>query len=165
MTARTETLKRKMKTVDKSAYLGRWRNQHGSELNIVDIEVDPSGYELRGTFKTGVGAHDPEEEFPVWGFLSKKLITFSVNFSRHGCLTAWTGQYRDDGKEPVLETLWHLTRELPEKGGDEKDRVWTGIWTGADTFCRVKKEDGHRDLTLFDRPVSAPSYPFKTSLK
>lgn len=151
--------KQKNETGTTPVYLGRWVNQHGSELNIVALD----GNRFTGEFKTGVGAHDPNEKFEATGYISDHLITFSVDFSGHGCLTSWAGQFTKADDSYQIDTLWHLSRALPE--AHEKDSLWCGIWTGSDLFSRVKDEDEHRDLTLFNRPVAAPSYPFKITHK
>ncbi|MCA9800373.1 MAG: hypothetical protein KC777_00220 [Cyanobacteria bacterium HKST-UBA02] len=146
------------KTRESVNFLGLWRNQHGSEVYLAAVE---NGL-LTGTFKTGVGAHDPDEEFALTGFISDDLISFSVNFGKYGCLTSWSGQHTGGLDGPRIETMWHLARAIPEKL--EARHLWAGFWTGADTFKRVEGE-AKRDLNLFDRPTMSPSYPFKVSLK
>lgn len=134
-------------------FVGRWRNQHGSELNIEQVQNG----KIRGTFKTGVGAHEPDEEYELTGFVSGPLITFSVNFGKFNSLTSWTGQHARPNGEDKIETMWHLARILPEKS--EKDCLWAGIWTGADTFERSEK-GAERLLERIERPTLYPSYPF-----
>lgn len=139
-------------------FMGLWRNQHGSEVFIASVEDS----RISGTFKTGVGAHDPDEVFDLTGFVTDDLIGFSVNFAKHGCLTSWSGQHTSQNGIEKIVTMWHLARAIPDSL--EKLSLWAGIWTGADTFVRHEK-DGKRDLDLFDRPTLAPSYPFRISQK
>ena len=68
---------------------GRWRNQHGSEMQL---RVGPGG-RLTGTYHTAVGAPSPKQEFELAGFACGDLVVFTVNFGRFGSLTAWTGQH------------------------------------------------------------------------
>lgn len=139
-------------------FLGCWRNQHGSELTIKTMKDG----RIDGLFKTGVGAHDPNEEFAVTGFVSDDLITFSVDFGHYDCLTSWAGQMTNENGIERVYTMWHLARGIPENA--EKSSLWAGIWTGADTFVRAEDKD-ERNLALFDRPVFTPSYPFQVSKK
>ena len=131
--------------------IGKWVNQHGSYL---EIYMAVHG-KISGTFKTGVGAHDPDEEFIISGLANGNLISFSVNFQKHGCITSWAGHLTSEKEEDRMETMWHLTRALPKK--TEHESLWAGIWTGADTFTRV--EDDKRNLEEFVRPRIVPSYP------
>lgn len=146
------------KAQDTYNFLGLWRNQHGSEMHI---KVINNGM-LKGTFKTGVGAHEPEEEHALTGFVSGPLVSFCVNFGKYHSLTSWAGQHTRPNGADKIETMWHLARTLPER--TEKDCLWAGIWTGSDTFCRVEM-DSNRDLDLFDRPPFIPSHPLKVSKK
>lgn len=151
----------KSETANKNAHnqlsgkqiLGYWVNQHGSLLNIYLTDGD----KITGSFRSGVGAHEKDEEFTAAGLVSDNLISFSVNFESHGCLTSWIGHYTNcDGKESI-ETMWHLARMIPE--GNEKNALWSGVWTGADRFVRLEEKE-ERDLAKFERPRGVPSHPF-----
>ncbi len=142
----------------KCNFLGLWRNQHGSELNITSTENG----KLSGKFKTGVGACDSDEEHDVTGFVADGLIAFSVDFGKYHSLTSWTGQHVPENGEDKIETMWHLARTLPEK--IEKDAFWTGVWTGADSFYRVDPMV-LRNLEALERPLLIPSYPLRAALK
>lgn len=150
------TKTKRVKENDACHLLGRWRNQYGSEMNLTKCEDG----KITGTFKTGVGAHEPGEMHELTGFLAGKLISFTVNFGKYDTLTAWTGQYHKQEGRDRIETMWHLARTIPENG--RRDRLWAGVWTGADTFCRVA-DDIIFDHELSDRPLFIPSYPLKFS--
>ncbi len=137
-------------------FIGLWRNQHGSEMNITKVENGA----VTGTFKTGVGAHDSDEEYELTGFVSDALICFCVNFGKFDSLTSWAGQHTRPNGEDKIETMWHLAKTLPDKAED----LWAGIWTGADSFYRVEL-GSKRALGDFDRPPFIPSYPFQVSKK
>jgi hypothetical protein len=112
---------------------GRWYNQHGSEL---DVTLDADG-RLHGTFRSGVGFPQAEEEFAVVGFASGELLSFVVSFSRYDSITSWTGHFGErDGTETIY-ALWHMTVGLPP--GHEQ-QLWQGIWSGADTFVRARPQ-------------------------
>ena len=115
---------------------GKWYNQHGSEL---DLRVGSDG-QLTGTLRSGVGFPDPSEEFKVAGFVSGGLVGFTVSFPRYDSLTCWTGHCgTEDGRETIY-ALWHMSVGLP--GSPHADRLWEGIWSGADTFLRERVATG-----------------------
>ena len=137
--------------------LGSWVNQHGSLLNIYLTDGD----KLTGTFRSGVGAHDRDEEFNATGMVSDRMITFSVNFEKHGCLTSWMGHYTNIDGDESIDSMWHLARIIPE--GNEKNILWSGIWTGADRFIR-RKENDSKPEEEFEPPRRLPSHPLKLAV-
>lgn len=139
-------------------FFGRWRNQHGSEMNLTEFEDG----KIHGTFKTGVGAHEPGEVHELTGFVAGGLISFTVNFGKYNTLTSWTGQHNQHDGRDHIETMWHLARTIPENG--RHDRLWSGVWTGSDIFSRIGDEI-NIDHELSDRPMFVPSYPLKFSKK
>ena len=110
---------------------GRWRNQHGSEMQL---RVGPGG-RLTGTYHTAVGAPSPKQEFELAGFACGDLVVFTVNFGRFGSLTAWTGQHTVAEGVERIHTLWHLAKNIPHE--DEARAPWAGVLAGADTFERA----------------------------
>ena len=128
-------------------FSGKWHNQHNSEL---DITASDDGT-VSGTFHTAVGSPGPAEGFPLTGFVCGDLITFSVSFGKFQSVTAWAGQHTvEDGVEEI-ETMWHLAVNIEDRA--EKDWLWSGIRSGADTFLRGRSPAGAR------RSRSAPSHP------
>ena len=112
-------------------FSGRWKNQHGSEM---ELRMGP-GDRLTGSYHTAVGAPSPSQEFELAGFACGDLVAFTVDFGRFGSLTAWAGQHtRADGVERI-HTLWHLAKNVLE--GEESGGPWTGVLAGADVFERV----------------------------
>jgi len=110
---------------------GIWRNGLGSEM---DLSVDQTG-NVTGTYKTNVGAPTPTEEFPLVGFASGDLITFTVNFGQYGSLTSWAGQHTEDSTgNGQIHTLWHLAKNIKDE--DEPANLWAGILAGANIFTR-----------------------------
>src|SRR5207247_2502960 len=77
---------------------GTWYNQHGSELRV---QVDPEG-KISGTFRSGVGFPDAEEEFPIAGFAEGDLFGFTVSFGKYDSVTSWTGHSGVENGEEVL---------------------------------------------------------------
>ena len=112
-------------------FSGRWRNQHGSEMQL---RVGPGG-RLTGTYHTAVGAPSPKQEFELAGFACGDLVAFTVNFGRFGSLTAWTGQHTLAEGAERIHTLWHLAKNIPD--ADESGALWAGVLAGADTFERA----------------------------
>jgi hypothetical protein len=109
---------------------GKWRNELKSEM---ELNVDATG-SVTGTYKTGVGSADPEEQFDLVGFASGDMLSFTVNFGKRGSLTSWVGQHTmEDGKERI-KTMWLLARN--ERDEDEPDNLWGAVLTGANTFFK-----------------------------
>jgi hypothetical protein len=111
-------------------FSGTWRNQLNSDMEIVQ-----TGEEIRGSYRTEVGAPGNSVRFPLVGFATGDLIAFSVNFGEYGSLTGWTGQHTVRGNQEEIQTLWHLARNVTDP--DEPDQLWSGILAGADTFVRA----------------------------
>lgn len=111
-------------------FTGTWRNELDSEM---DLTVLTNG-EVKGTYRTGVGKPTPTEEFPLRGFASGDLLTFTVNFGKYGSLTAWVGQHTVRGKDEVIETLWHLAKNVPDD--EEPQKLWGAILAGANRFTK-----------------------------
>lgn len=109
---------------------GKWRNQHGSELDL----VPQAGEKLSGVFRSGVGAVDPGQAFQVEGFQSGDLVTFCISFGSYG-VAAWVGQHTVEAGLERLSTLWHLAENIVEEY--EPTWLWYGIKAGADEFRRV----------------------------
>ena len=129
-----------------AAMNGKWYNQHGSELELV-VEADGR---LRGTFRSGVGFPQPDETFDVVGFVAGDLVSFAVSFSQYDSITSWTGHFGERDGTQTIYALWHMTVGLPP--GHEQ-QLWQGIWSGADTFLRVRTAAGETVV----RPK--PSHP------
>ena len=116
---------------DKPSFTGKWVNTLDSEM---ELAVSITG-ELTGSYKTGVGAPQPTEEFDLKGFVSGDLIVFCVNFGKFDSLTSWAGQHtRDESGNEVIHTLWHLAQNV--RDADEPSNLWAGILTGANEFRR-----------------------------
>lgn len=110
---------------------GVWKNNLGSEMTLA---VDQRGT-VSGKYRTGVGAPDPAEEFPLTGFVSGDLIVFCVNFGEYDSLTAWAGQHSlDANQQERIYTLWHLAKNVEDP--DEPGRLWAGIHAGANEYVR-----------------------------
>lgn len=135
---------------DTAGWRGRWRNQHGSEL---ELEVEDGG-RLRGWLKVDVGLASAagktveRRAFPLAGFVSGELVSFSVGFGRLHSITAWAGHLVKTPDGPRIEASWQMVVGTPPDPHDI--RSWRGTWTGFDVFRRG------------DAPVAAwgaPSYP------
>ena len=109
-------------------FTGTWNNERGSQMVL-----DHHGNQIVGTYRTNVGSPEASETFALVGFAVETRITFTVDYSRYGSLTAWTG-YVEEG---VLHTLWHLARR-PE----EPSEAWASVRAGAARFTRVPSANG-----------------------
>lgn len=113
---------------------GKWRNQHGSEL---DLKVGTDG-RVHGSFRSAVGDVDQDREFEVVGVQSGDLVAFCADFHGQG-VTAWAGQYTAHEFEEELLTQWHLALDVPEV--EEPDWLWSGVRTGEDRFVRRREPE------------------------
>ncbi|NNE57409.1 MAG: hypothetical protein HKN36_04815 [Hellea sp.] len=111
-------------------FSGTWQNDRGSHVSFKD-----SGGLLSGHYQTNVGEPDKSQKFPLTGFAQGDQITFTVNFEGYGSMTSWTGQLSRDSSGPVIQTLWHLTRDVED--ADEEDDLWKSITSGASQFRPV----------------------------
>lgn len=120
------------------AFAGLWHNQHNSEM---ELKIGAGG-QVSGTFKTATCAHHNKvEEFPITGFVSQDVIAFCVNFTEHGCVTAWVGQM-NEGSNECIQTLWHMALDV----GSNKNQLWKSTVAGADMFMRGNRESIQSDL-------------------
>lgn len=114
------------------SFEGQWVNERGSAVTFSTRAGQLSGY-----YQTALGAPDKTTRFPLTGFIAGDQITFTVNFTGYGSLTAWTGQMSRDAQGDYIRTLWHLTRDIDD--ADEDDKLWQSITAGASHFRRVKE--------------------------
>ena len=113
-------------------FSGIWRNQLGSEMNLII-----SGNDVSGKYTTTVSATATGGKLTgtISGTINGDIIAFIVNWSPIGSITTWVGQMRDDDTgNPRIDTLWHLAREVPDD--EEPTGLWASILAGADTFTR-----------------------------
>ena len=130
---------------------GTWYNQHSSELRI---QVDPEG-KINGSFRSGVGFPEAEEEFSLTGFAQGDLFGFTVSFEKYDSVTSWTGHSGvEDGKE-VLSSLWHMSVGLLP-GATGEGQLWKGVWAGADVFRRERSERRGSRVAP-SHPMTAPA--------
>jgi hypothetical protein len=117
------------------SWVGKWKNQHGS---ILEITSDTRGM-IAGTYHTKVGKGGPKAT--VRGIHSGDMIALTVSWAPDSeSITAWTGLRR--GKS--LHTLWHLvsstTWDAKGKGAPAVRRnvePWEAFNTNADLFKLV----------------------------
>jgi len=103
-----------------SAWIGSWKNQYGSQLNIDTIN---SGH-IEGSFQSAVDKSIPASE--IAGFCTGDLIVVAVRSREEGKkIASWTGILQD-GR---IETPWHVA--IGGKG------TWEAFLTGSDIFTRV----------------------------
>lgn len=110
-----------------SDFSGDWRNELRSEMHL-----DQQGETLRGTYKSYKNdAGEIVAEGEVTGWVSGKLISFTVNWAGLDSITSWVGQHIEDDGGPRIETLWQMIKRVSD--GDE----WESINAGADRFWRA----------------------------
>ncbi len=120
-------------------WIGKWRNQYGSILEI----TDESEHRIEGSFRTALeDSGFFGQTIPVVGFHQGNCIgLMGGGVARGGdALVTYTGLLRD-GR---LETLWYVVADtaLSARGEGDPARLmkvnwWRAITTSADTFERV----------------------------
>jgi avidin family protein len=118
---------------------GKWRNQYGSIVSI----VDDANHWISGTFKTALkdsGFYG--QEIPVVGLHQGDCISFvgAGQTAAGDAAVSYTGLLRE-GK---METMWFVVADsaikAPSEGSPgkrEKLNWWRSISTSADTFERI----------------------------
>jgi hypothetical protein len=109
---------------------GTWY-QHGSELRV---QADYEG-KITGSFRSGVGFPEADEQFPITGFTEGELFGFTVSFGKYDSVTSWTGHSGLEDGEEVLSSLWHMSVGLLP-GASGEGQLWKGVFAGADIFRR-----------------------------
>lgn len=130
----------------KKVLTGLWHNQHGSEI---DVNVHDDG-RITGCFMVRLTDNEVGEIYTLSGFAREDLVTFCADFSKHGSMTAWVGQFTGDETQS-FETMWHM---VVDTYGD-KEKSWKAVLSGSDRFVR-----GARPKTLAPAytPASHPLY-------
>ncbi len=108
-------------------FSGDWKNELLSKMHLKQAGSSLSGSYT--SYKNGAGEIAATGDLVGWA--SGKLIAFSVNWKGLNSITAWVGQFVEDQDGPRLETLWQMTKTVPD--GSE----WESINAGADRFWRV----------------------------
>jgi hypothetical protein len=118
-------------------WIGSWRNQYGSVLEI----TDEANGRIEGRFRSAVDRRIKGQSVAVVGVHQDDLISLMFNGAPHAnFVVAWTGLLRD-GR---IETLFHsvtgerLTAEAEGSPARNKSLgIWEAISTGADSFERI----------------------------
>lgn len=112
-------------------FSGSWKSVRGSEMTLA-----VSGNEITGRYTSSIGDAKGESSFPLRGFVSGDLISFTVNFGQFATLASWAGQFApDDHQSPALHTVFVAAIDVPNQY--EANRVWGGVRTGSDTFTKI----------------------------
>ncbi len=117
------------------SWIGRWRNQYGSMLEI----SDDAGNRLTGTFRTALeDSGFFGRAVPIAGIHWGDCIsfTFADTTAKGDMIASFTGLLRD-GR---IEMMWHVVADgaPTASGGGIEKRNWPhAVTTNADTFERV----------------------------
>jgi hypothetical protein len=118
-------------------WIGSWRNQYGSVLEI----TEESNGRIEGRFQSAVDGRIKGKQVAVVGVHQGDLISFIFNGAPYASfVVAWTGLLRD-GR---IQTLFHsvasekLTAEAEGSPARNKSLgTWEAISTGGDVFERI----------------------------
>lgn len=120
------------------SWLGKWRNQYGSILEI----TDESNHRIVGTFRTGLqDSTFADMDLPVVGMHQGDCIGIAGGAPTLSgdVLVTYTGLLREE----KLETMWYVVSDAaPEPTHDAGPKLrklpwWRSMLTNADTFVRV----------------------------
>jgi hypothetical protein len=112
-------------------FAGTWKSTRGSEMTLA-----VSGNDVTGRYVSAIGDAKGESSFPLRGFVSGDLISFTVNFGQHATLVSWAGQFApDDHTMPALHTVFVAAVNIENQF--EADRIWGGVRTGSDTYTKL----------------------------
>jgi len=112
-------------------FSGTWKSARGS---VMTIEI--SGNEVTGFYSSAIGEAEGEGKFPLRGFVSGDLVSYTVNFGRFATLVSWVGQFApDDHLAPALRTVFVAAVNVEEQ--NEADHAWGSVRTGSDTYTKI----------------------------
>jgi hypothetical protein len=120
-------------------WLGKWRNQYGSVLEI----TDESNHRIVGSFRTALADSGfSGQEIPIVGFHQGNCIGLSGGGRAPAgdMVVTYTGLLR----QGRLETLWYVVADAALSAASEGEPAkvqklnwWRAMTTSADTFERV----------------------------
>jgi hypothetical protein len=121
------------------SWLGKWRNQYGSILEI----TDESNHRITGTFRTALeDSGFFGQEIPVVGYHQGDCIGLAGggHAPAGDMIVTYTGMLR----EGRLETLWYVVADAAVSAKAEGERAtvrklgwWRSVTTNADAFERA----------------------------
>ncbi|PHV51370.1 avidin [Janthinobacterium sp. BJB301] len=114
--------------VNNSVWIGHWKNQMGSTM-----ELQLNGSDLSGTYVSSSSSAGGPIKGPLKGYAAGDRAAFVVMWPG-GSITTWAGQIVNDQKNPTIKTLWHLVTDVPD--ADEPTKFWQSTLAGADEFTR-----------------------------
>ena len=120
-------------------WIGTWRNQYGS---VVEITDDSNG-QIKGTFRTALADSSFHgQTVPVHGAAHGDVIGFTA--ATEGTVGPAAVSYAGLLRDGKLETMWHTVAGATltaDREGAPAERKQVGTWrafgTSLDTFERV----------------------------
>jgi hypothetical protein len=104
---------------------GRWANQLGSEVVLVQTKD-----KLSGTYESAVSGGGAKTTGDLLGYVDGDLIALVVHWRDYQAITTWVGQLDPVAPVETIRTLWQMTKQVAS--GEE----WASINAGADSFTR-----------------------------
>jgi hypothetical protein len=96
-----------------------------------------SGNEISGYYRSAIGEAEGEGDFPLRGFVSGDLISYTVNFGQFATLVSWVGQFApDDHSKAALRTVFVAAVNVEDE--NEANHAWGSVRTGSDTYTKSK---------------------------
>ncbi len=112
---------------------GIWRTDGGSELNI---KVQDG--RIEGHYRSIHGQPQPDESFPVIGFVNGELAGFVCSWGKYQSITSWCGRYSIDNGRECIRTAWHLGRVYADRAHTQENEYWESFVSYTGTYYFVE---------------------------
>lgn len=99
---------------------GLWKTEGGSYF---DLQVHQDNT-VSGFYCSIHGQPQPDEKFPLLGYVNHDLIGFAVSWQRYRSMTSWCGRYDVVQGRPCIRTVWHLGRTYADRQHTVKNEYW-----------------------------------------
>lgn len=110
-------------------FSGRWQDGLGSVMNLTVKDRI-----LSGTYRAAFYRDNNYEDFDLRGFVRGDLISFAVDFGRHGSLSSFAGQHLSPSGTSVIKMVWLLTENVVD--ADNGSELVGAVLTGSSEFRR-----------------------------
>lgn len=118
-------------------WIGSWRNQYGSVLEI----TNESNGRIEGCFRSAVDGRIKGQQVAVVGVQQGDLVSFAFNGAPYAkFIVAWTGLLRDGRIETLFHSVASEKLVAEAEGSPARTKslgAWEAISTGGDVFERI----------------------------
>ncbi|MCG8435844.1 MAG: avidin/streptavidin family protein [Gammaproteobacteria bacterium] len=117
---------------------GRWINQNGSILELVENEGV-----ITGVYCSRKGRAVSGKQYPIHGVLNGDVLSFHVDWKDSEdnleSITSFSGRLQRDGVGiKAIHTVWVLVRRWENEERTKETGVWNAFLTNSDVFERLE---------------------------